>query len=101
MLKVPAGRQRAGRMRPDGERVGVGGGRLARQLRGRTVAHAYGQRGGAWVENPRAPDRVARGGSFATDAGYLRAAYRDGDDVVEPGYRGYYLGARYCTSGPD
>jgi formylglycine-generating enzyme required for sulfatase activity len=35
--------------------------------------------GSAWVESPRGSARVSRGGSYALDAVYLRAASRFGD----------------------
>lgn len=39
------------------------------------------------------PYRVRRGGSFVSDAGYLRASYRD---YVDPSYAYYVLGVRCC-----
>ena len=54
--------------------------------------------GSAWVDNPRASARVARGGSFYTAvAGDLRGSSRN---FYDPSYSRYYfrLGARCCRS---
>ena len=51
--------------------------------------------GEAWVENPRASDRVVRGGCFVFDAAFLSAS---GRGYGGPGASNGYLGARCCSS---
>ncbi|MBN1654525.1 MAG: SUMF1/EgtB/PvdO family nonheme iron enzyme, partial [Deltaproteobacteria bacterium] len=53
--------------------------------------------GSAWVKNPRAEDRVSRGGSWGGVARDCRSAFRDG---WGPGVRGGGLGFRPARSFP-
>ena len=47
--------------------------------------------GKAWIDDPRGPSRVVRGGAWSYSAGHCRAAFRRGS---EPGFRGHFLGVR-------
>jgi sulfatase modifying factor 1 len=51
--------------------------------------------GRAWVDNPRGSSRVLRGGSWDSDSGYCRVAYRD---YGLPGFRGDTVGFRLAAS---
>jgi formylglycine-generating enzyme required for sulfatase activity len=51
--------------------------------------------GRAWIDEPRGPSRVLRGGSCYYDAQRCRSASRDGD---APGFRGIVVGFRLARS---